>query len=211
MRLEDLFERIKEELRATWERVQSSSLYVQFMERFEELDPKVQRLIRYASAFLVLYFVLSFPLGWLSTASDNRAKYERNRHLIEGLLEVEAKMQSSPNISVDLDMSKVSADAKQTIESTGIAPDQITSSKMISDKERKMEFLPEGVSFEGVLIRVEKINVNQILDAGTRLQNLNPSAKLVEMDIQAAEENDHYYDVEYLLAGFKGATEAKEK
>lgn len=206
MKLEDLFERLKDELKMTWDRIQNSSLYIQSKERYEELSPNVQKALKYAGSFFVLYFVLSFPLSWLSQASENRTDYEENRELIESLLEVQNELKNSLDVNININPSELQSTIQQMLGNSNLTQDQIKSTSLANSQTRKLDFLPENVSYVGVLVNIEKMNLSQILDIGVKLKNLTKSTKLIEMDIQKNKENDHYFDVEFLIAGFTGAS-----
>ncbi len=53
--------------------------------KFESQTPTVQKAIVIGGIALLALFLLSFPMGYLSTSGDNMAGFAENRRLIQGL------------------------------------------------------------------------------------------------------------------------------
>lgn len=204
MKLDELKERLVDEAKISLDRLQNSSLYIQLKEKFDELSPNVQKTIKYASAFFLVYFIFSFPIGWMNQASSHQEKYEANRKLIESLLQVQNDLKNSPNININISPNQLKSQLNLAIEKMGISKEQLSATEVINNQNRKLDFLPKNISYVGLSIKFSNLNLTQILDIGTKLQNLNPDAKLIEMNVNESAKSDHYYDVEYMIAGFTG-------
>ncbi len=205
MRFDDIKEQIIESAKFYTEKVKESSVFIQAQEKYEELNPNVQKLIRYGAVFLLVYFIFSFPLSWNNQAKDNLAKYQKNRGLIEDLLNIQTEIKNAPDVKTKIDANVLQTQTSEMIEKVGLAKEQVTSSSIVTSAQREFTFIPKDINYVGVQIVLSKLNLTQILDIGTKLQNLNTDAKLIELSMNANKDDNHYYDVTYLLASFTGA------
>jgi hypothetical protein len=144
-------------------------------------------------------------LAWRNQANDNLEKYQKNRDLIEDLLNVQVELQNAPDVNTNVNPSQLQAEATDVLDKSGLAKEQITSTSLVTSAQRQFTFIPKEINYVGVQIVLNKLNLTQILDIGTKLQNVNNSAKLIELDMSANKDDNHYYDVTFLLASFTGA------
>ncbi len=205
MSFDDIKEQVVESAKFYIEKVRENPLFIQAQEKYEELSPNVQKLIRYGAAFLLVYFVFSFPISWNNEANENLAKYQKNRGLIEGLLNIQTEIKNAPDVKTKVDATFLQTQTNELIEKIGLAKEQVTSSSIVTSAQREFTFIPKGINYVGVQIVLNKLNLTQTLDIGTKLQNINNDAKLIELSMNANKDDNHYYDVTYLLASFTGA------
>ena len=67
-----------------------------------------------------------------------------------------------------------------------------------------------NIKQEGLKVELKKLNLNQIVDIGFGLENINEAVKMAGMDIVASVDNDHYFDVTFKLIRFSLDTAPKE-
>jgi hypothetical protein len=206
MRFEDIKEQLIDTAKFYLEKIKESPYFIQLQEKYEELSPNVQKLLKYAGAFMLVYFIFSFPLSWRNQANENIDKYQKNRKLIEDLLNVQVELQNAPDININVSGADLQAQTNEVIEKSGLGPDQIKPSTVITSAQRQFNFIPKEINYVGIEVVLSKLNLTQVLDIGTKLQNVNRSAKLIELDMQANKDDNHYYDVKFLLASFTGAS-----
>jgi hypothetical protein len=200
MKLDELKEQILDQLKALWEKIQESPLFIQLKEKYDELTPNAQKGVTAAAGFLVALFILSFPFGWISQSSDSLVKYERNRKLIEDFLKVQKDLQSAPNVPTTASAGQVQSAANDIIEKSGIGKTQIKFSGLGSSETPP--YLPSYIEYSSVRLQLEKLNLTQVLDLGVKFQNMNRLAKLMGLEMTANKEDNHYYDVNFNLAVF---------
>jgi hypothetical protein len=205
MRFEEIKEQLVDTSKFYWEKIRETPVFIQAQEKYEELSPNVQRLIKYGAAFFVIYFIFSFPLAWRNQANENLEKYQKNRDLIEDLLNVQVELQNAPDVNTKVNANQLQAETTDVLDKSGLSKEQITSNSVVTSTDRQFAFIPKEINYVGVQIALSKLNLTQILDIGTKLQNVNKSAKLIELDMSANKDDNHYYDVTFLLASFTGA------
>ncbi len=202
-KLEDLKEQALEQGRAYWEKIQESNIYIQLKEKYDELPSKYQKYIKYGAAFFIVYFVLSFPLGWLGESSNSINEYQKKRKLLSNILSVQSELQSAPQAPPSVDASSLESKVKSALENMNINEEQIketsaTPPRAVTDSN----ILPSGIRESSLQVRIEKLNLTQVVSVGRRLQNLSPGAKLIDMEVLANKEDDHYFDLRLRLASF---------
>lgn len=200
MKLDELKEQALDQLKATWERIQESPAFIQAKEKFDELTPNAQKGVTAAAGFLIAMIVLSFPLGWISQSTENLAKYEKNRKLIEDFLKVQKDLQTAPNVPTSASAGQIQSSAADLIEKTGISKTQIKFNGLGSTD--MPPYLPSYIEYSSVRLQLEKLNLTQVLDLGVKLQNMNRLAKLMGLEMTANKDDNHYYDVNFNLAVF---------
>ncbi|MCB0347813.1 MAG: hypothetical protein KDD37_03215 [Bdellovibrionales bacterium] len=205
MRFEELKEQTIESAKFYIEKIKENPAFIQAQEKYEELSPNVQKVIKYGAAFFFIYFVFSFPISWNNQANENLAKYQKNRGLIEDLLNIQSEIKNAPNVRTQVDGSQLQVQANDLIEKSGLAKEQVTSTSVVTSAQRKFTFIPEEINYVGVQVVLSKLNLTQVLDIGTKLQNVN-DAKLIELSMAANKDDNHYYDVTYLVASFTGSS-----
>lgn len=206
MRFEEIKEQAIDSAKFYWEKIKESPAFIQAQEKYEELNPNIQKLIKYGAAFFIVYFIFSFPLAWRNQANENLDKYQKNRDLIEDLLNVQVEAQNAPNVNTNVSSGQLQSQATEVLDKSGLAKEQITANTLVTSAQRQFSFIPKEINYVGVQIALSKLNLTQILDIGTKLQNVNNSAKLIELDMSANKDDNHYYDVTFLLASFTGAS-----
>lgn len=197
MNFEDLKEQFMSTVKNRWEQFQDSSLYNQAKDRFENLSPVMQKLTLVGVAALVLYIILSIPLGYISTSNERVAEFETNRQLIRDLLKVSREVQDVPNIQPAPPMEVIQSRISQEIQNARLLPEQVKDSSVVTDTS---ELIPQNLSQGTVKISLAKLNLRQVLDLGFQFQNINPSVKLKDVAVVANAEDARYFDVTYKLA-----------
>lgn len=194
LNLDDLKEQIGGQLRQTWEKFEETSLYNQIRDRFENLNPVMQKLVLAGSVALVCLLFLSFPWGHYSSSSTQVEDFQSKRELIRDLLKTSKDAGASPSIPVPPSLEAARGQIEGQLRLSQLIPEQIKpiefateSSKIISDK-----------MISGMLkISLAKLNLRQIVDIGYQIQNINPSLKMKDLIIEANAQDSKYFDVVY--------------
>jgi len=197
MAFEDLRENLQSELKNQWEKFQESSLYIQIKERYENLTPVMQKLTLAGLSLILIYTVLSFPLGFFSQSSQSVSEFEDRRQLLRDLLKSSKEAQESPDFSVPPPMESFKSQVEGEIKAARLLPEQVLD---VSLAGNNLQLIPEQLS-QGILqIHLGKLNLRQILDLGYKFQSLSPSVKMMDLSMEANEQDHRYYDVTYRMA-----------
>lgn len=197
MTYEDLKELAISSAKNAWEQTQESSLYQQARDRFENLSPVLQKLSVFFAALLLILIFLSFPWGSFSNSASSVTQFEEKRSLIRDLLKVSRDANETPDIPAPPDMESLKMRAQNYLQTAQLLPEQIKSVEISAEHSA----LIPAVLTKGILnIKLEKLNIRQIVDIGYQLQTISPSVKMKDLIIEANQQSKLYFDVIYKLA-----------
>lgn len=196
MNLDDLKEQLSTIGQRIHERLEEQPTYVQLKERFDGLSPQMQKLTLMGVGGLIWLFVLSIPWGWTSNADLSIETFESRRALVRDLLRVSRESADVPAIPPPPPVEALRPDIESRLRSISLLPEQI---KAIDVGSSRSQLLPLDKSSGALTVQVTKLNVRQVVDAGTQLARLNPSIKMTALEIKANAEDKRYFDVTYRL------------
>lgn len=200
MNFADLREQLVERLQVLWARIQDSSTYINLKERFDNLTPTGQKLCMAGAALFAVVLILYTPLSYLGTSSDNIDSFISKRELTRKLFKV-SRAGTTPLDSANA--SEIKDRVDNELKEVGLTSAQIAGVQTMSANDLKqITFAGPPIRQEGVQVKLNKLNLKQIIDIGYRLQNIHPAAKLAALNITANAADKHYYDVTMEIATF---------
>ena len=194
---EDIKEQIQNTLKNQWEQFQESSLYIQVKERYENLTPQMQKLTLWGSAVLAILIVLSLPISYYSESATYVSEFEEKRQLVRDLLKTSRESQESPDLAVPPSMEQLKSQVDAQIQSARLVPEQILGTQIIPASSK---LIPNTLSEGTLKISLAKLNLKQLIDLGYQFQSLNPSVKMLDLQIEANRLDPRYFDVTYKMA-----------
>lgn len=197
MAFEELREQFQTESKARWEQFQESSVYISIKEKYENLSPAMQKITLAGIVLVLLYLVLAIPLGMYTQSSSYVTEFEDKRELIRDLLKSSREAQESPNLAVPPPVEALKGQIESQLQMAKLLPEQNGGTEVLMDKPR---IIPGNLS-QGVLsVKLNKLNIRQILDLGHQFQTLNTSVKMTDLVMQANAQDPRYFDVVYKMA-----------
>jgi hypothetical protein len=196
MALEELRERLISEAKGQWEKFQETSLYIQITEKYENLNPAMQKLSIVAVVLFVLYLVMAVPLGSFSNSMDSVAHFEETRGLIRDMLKATRESQDSPDIATPPDNDFIQNRIQSELTSSRLLPEQIKGTTAVNEPSTLIPANLVGGMFR---VSLAKLNLRQVVDIGYQLQSINPSVKLDDLVMTANAQDPRYFDVNYKL------------
>lgn len=196
MNLDDLKEQLQGIVRKIGDTLEEQPTYVQLKERFESLSPRMQKLTILGGCIFAWLIVLSIPWGWNSNAQLSVENFESRRSLIRDLLKVSREAADVPNIPPPPPIESLRGDIEGRMRSVNLLPEQI---KGIENASSTSRLLPAEKSTGSLNIVLSKLNVQQVVEAGTQLTRISPSIKMVGLQMKANAEDRRYFDVTYRL------------
>lgn len=196
MNLDDLKEQLQGLARKIGDTLEEQPTYVQLKERFDSLSPRMQKLTILGACVLGWLIILSIPWGWNSNAQLSVETFESRRALIRDLLKISREAAEVPNIPPAPPLESLRGDIEGRMRSVNLLPEQIKSIENASSTSR---LLPAEKSTGSVTITLSKLNVQQVVEAGTQLTRLSPSIKMVGLQMRSNTEDRRYFDVTYRL------------
>ena len=203
MAFDELREKVKDQVVEKWEEVKESSAFISLKEKYDDLTPNAQILIKGVGVFFAGSLVFMLIFGFFSEANQRINEFEETKQTIREMLRLKRDIAQAPRIPSPPPESALKSQVDRVIESFNLDPvqiDEITVQEFKSDP--KSDLVPRSVRQAGVLVSLKQLNLNQVVDVGFRLQNINSAAKLTAVDMKPSEENDHYFNVMYTLIGY---------
>lgn len=205
MNLFDVRDQILETFKNLWERIVQSTVFNNIRERYEVLPAATQRLILYIAGGATVLFLIYLPMSFFVSASGRVAEFEETRTLLRELLKttgLEDLSRLAPSISAEQIRTQVDA----LLAESQLTPEQISSMEPF-EGDRNSSVVPRGVkniNQQGLVVKLKKLNVNQIQDIGYRLQTMQPQeVKLMGLEVaRTPGEKFPYFDVEFKLVNY---------
>lgn len=203
MIIDDIKDQLAERAQALWSRVQESSAYIQLRERFENLSPNAQKGVLIGGAAFLVFIVISIPWSYFSSSSDYVTEFEEKRELIRELYQVNREATAVSTGMDPLDGSGLRDRAQNVLTESRIGAEQnLGVSDYPVGKPPADPSIPASVVQKGAEVKVAKLNLQQIVDIGYKLQTIHPSVKMTGLEVEANREDPHYFNVIYKIVTF---------
>lgn len=197
MNFDDLKERFLAELKASWEKINESSLYIKFREFYDSLNPQRQIAFNISAAFFILLLVFSVPYGFYSSANEMILDFEYKRDLTRDLITSTRESKKNSTFSNPPDLMQLQSQAQSIIQQAQLLPEQTLS---VSTTEEKSSLLPGSLQQGLLIVRLSKLNLRQVIDIGTELQGIHSGVKMTSFQMELNSTDARYIDATYTLS-----------
>lgn len=197
MNLNELKEKLRADAQVTWEKFQDSPVYSQLKDRYDNLSPAMQKLAIFGSVALLLLVLLSTPMGSYTNAGIQEQEFLERRQLIRDFLKAQRSSQDLPNLPAAPPTETLRAQIQGQATMARLIPDQIGS---VEEVRKASSLIADNLLSTQLQVSYKKLNLRQVIDLGTQLQNLSPSVKLKDMNMIASTTHPQYFDVDFLVA-----------
>ena len=196
MTLEELKENLTSSLKQSSERFKETSLYHQLSDRFENMKASQQKMAILMSVALVGILLFFIPVTSLLSSKSSIVEFESQRELIRDLIKVQREVQEVPNLPEPPSLDSMRSIAEAKVKEANLLPEQIKSIESGSPSSRLIS--PNHLQ-SGLSVSLNKLNIRQIVDIGSKLQDINPSVKILDLIIDPNVQDSRYFDVTYRL------------
>ncbi len=205
MNLEDLKDRLKNDLLKTQERLEENSTYLSLRDRYQSLGPAAQKAVSAGAVTVLLLIILSIPFGQYSVSNDTVTEFEGKRALIRDLFKVQKETNDVPEIAAPPPAAAVKARVESDLQGARLLPEQMKGVTVLppTDSDLIKAHQNDGV----VEVNLGQLNLRQVVDLGAQFQNISPSVKMKDLIVQASTKDPRYFDVIYRLVVLKVAQE----
>lgn len=201
MAFEELQERLVSQAKATWEKVEESSLYNQVKDRFENLSPLMQKVVLSVAAAITALFLFSFPLGFYSESDQTLSEFETRRNLTRELLKTARDASQAPPLSGTPDSADLQSRIQSQLENSQLLPEQIRSVQTVA---LPASMIPQNALAYGMEVSLAKLNLTQVVAIGHQLGMIDSTTtKIKDMEMVPNAQDARYLDVIYRLVTFK--------
>jgi hypothetical protein len=197
MNFEELRDRAKEAFQTQWQKFQETATYAQFKEKYDDMPPTQQTLLKIAGLLVALVILIFPPYSWYQSSSNNLASFEDNRGLLKQVLHIGRQMQETPEIIPQLSTGEVKARINGVIGTLQLMPDQVKGIVEGPFAARPgSKLIPKPLTTQGVDVTLDKLNLRQVVDLVYRVQALKDAGiRIFSMDLSRAQGETHYYAV----------------
>lgn len=196
MNLDELKDKLVSQGRASWEKIQDSSAFGQIRDHYENLTPSMQKLAVLGSITLIALLILSVPLSNFNQSSNSVDEFEGKRETIRELLKVSHESSEIPNIQQAPPAAALRSRIDEEIKMAQLMPEQ---NKGINSSASRSQLIPENLTESTLEIKLNKLNLRQVIDLGTKFQSISSSVKLKDLIVTANMEDGRFLDVVYQL------------
>lgn len=199
MAFEELRERISDQTSNILAQIKESSVYNNLKEKFDILPVTQQNAIMAVVGITFAGILIMIPYSSLNTSWENENLFTEYRDLMRELLRsstIKDTQSKRVGFSASRAMSGLRGELRLHVleeQIASIQPFNITKAPRV---------IPSQIDAEGLRIRVNQLNLRQIIKVGYAIQNESDNSQLFNIDIKVNPENDHFFDVTYELIGF---------
>ncbi len=200
MDIESLKEQLQDNFALYKNRVEDSEVYIVLKERYDNLAPNIQNLIKYSALAMVCYILYSIPASFVNSAQEKMSFFEENRQLTRELIRAGRIAKT-----VQVPPPAPSASALTTKVNSILTEEQVLEEQKLASNTLKQvaskTIVPKSIEQQGVKTSVKQVNLRQLVRIGEALNQID-SSKLMNIAIQADAKDPHYYSVDYEVAAF---------
>ena len=191
MNVDELKERIQTELQKTRDTIEETPIYIELRDKYENLTPQQQKGVVWGTIAVVLLLLFSIPLSYFQASGDAISTFKETRALIRDMLKTHKEAQEGPEIPIPPPIDSLKSQIESQLQSAQLLPEQM---KGASVEPASGNFVNANLTEGIVKISLADLNLRQIVDLGYQVSSITPSAKLKDLQIQAAATHG-YFDV----------------
>jgi hypothetical protein len=205
MALEDVKDNVRDQIKAIWGRIRETDAYLQLSEKYQSLSPTGQKLSMAGVIFVGFLLVMAVPYSFYSGSQSSIEEYEGKRDTVRQLFKVNREAAGLPPAPPPVTSNDLQTMARQQLTNARLAPDQIVG---VNESPANVPGIAKTIDQAGVQVSLAKVNLKQIVDIGSDLQNMQNTARMMGLEIKASAADPHYYDVIYKIVAFSAKPEA---
>ncbi|MDE0151195.1 MAG: hypothetical protein OXK80_01695 [Bdellovibrionales bacterium] len=197
--MESIKNLLKNIFEAVYDKIKDSAVYNTLLEKYYNLELPVQRGMKYSFTALMALLVVSLPLSILKDSLDATKEFKEKKQLIFDLI----KSESNQFVVQGLNSSDFDRKVSQITERLNLSADHKV---QISSYYFSKQLLPKHLrtlSYTGKQIKISGINIEEVMDIGQLLNNIDPSVKLMHLKITEIEGQENYFSATYSILHFQ--------
>lgn len=197
MAFEDLRENLKNQFVQLGERITNSRLYSILSERYENLNSNQQRLVKIVSFLLAVGLFVYFPMDYFMVSFENETAFEDKRKTIKDIVKSEREVSALPDIPRPLPAESVKSNIESQLKEMNLLPEQIKQVNV--NYQPTAGLVPQNKMQYGIDITVNKINLKQLTNLGSKLQIIHPAVKIKDLIVTLNREDARYLNADFHL------------
>jgi type II secretory pathway component PulM len=177
--LEELREKLKQELQTSLEKFQESDLYNKIRERYLGLNPRSQKWVKFGALGALALFVFSRPISQFFEAGQYLQRAEELKLLQKDLVKVEREKLGLPSFEGSSDLQGVRDQMDQKLQTLKLLPSQIRALVTKAPEVIPAMTFSSEASFSrnqilGVIeVSLAQLNLRQVVEIGQSLEQIS--------------------------------------
>ncbi len=202
MNFDDIKDRLREAFQTLSGRVRESTAWNQLMEKYADLPPQGQKAALAGTGVIFALFMLMIPSCVFLSSMTNITDFEDKKQLMRDLYRTHREASALPPPPLSMSGSELQNRVQSVLSGAGLQPEQLGGVQEFDNKPKSSGWIPKSLDQAGVAVTVRKLNLEQIVDIGQRLQRMQATAKMTGLEVRAQSEDPHYFDVVYKIVAF---------
>jgi len=197
--MESIKNLLKNIFEMVYDKFKDSALYNTLLEKYDNLELPVQRGIKYSFLALGVLLAVSLPLSILKNSLDSTKEFKEKKQLIFDLI----KSESNQLVVQGLKPSELDQKISYITEKLNLSADQ---KLQISSYYFSKQLLPKhlrALNYTGKQIKITGINIEEVMNIGQLLNDIDSSVKVVHLKITEIKDQDHYFSAIYSILHFQ--------
>ncbi len=192
MALNELRDRLGQQLKDLGSKIQESALFQSLKEKFDDLPTNQQKIVVVLLVAVISFFVFSFPYENWSNSSQAVTEFEERRQLIRDLLKVTKETSELPSFPPAPELGQIKTDIELRLQQMQLVPEQIAGVNV--EMPSNSNLIPMGRQDGGIKVILKKLNLRQAVDITSQLQSMETAIKLKNLSIDSNLQDPRYLD-----------------
>ena len=176
-------------------KIKDSAFYNILIEKYENLDPYYQKWIKEGFIFLsgLLVTILIFSIFFSSAHKSEEFKVKKT--LVNQMIQIPVSI----GISAPITAIQWNEKINQLIDDLSLSDDQIVKIAPYRPSQSKIPQSLKSLTHIGKKIQIEGLNIQEIMDIGYALDQMDSSVKLTQLQIEQVSFITHYFKATYFV------------
>lgn len=187
-----------------WERLKSRVLedpyFNSLKEHYETLPSTAQKSILIGTTLLFFLFLIYIPFGYFQAANEYEEKYNTYRSALRDLLKTGKPDQVNALSTQRGDLEGLKSRIANKLNNFNLMNGQIQPVEVLQESTGSLARPP--IQEEVFLIKLNKLNLDQILQIGSDINRSFSDLKMTGISLTADKEKADYFNTEYRLSKF---------
>ena len=178
-----------------------SPLFYFIKEKYDNLSSFYRKALHIISLLILVCILFYYPVSHLYSSWSNIKSSKTKKNLTQSLLDLSSTKQTSSSQAYTSDRDPVQF-INQRIITLQIPKNQIKGVKKSDVTSQKPSTLSSTTKIQTVEVKMENLNLKEIIKYGHQLEQLSKNIKLTNLHIIENPEKDNYFNVSYILSFF---------
>lgn len=196
--MESIKNLLKNIFETVYDKIKDSSLYNILLEKYENLELRVQRGIKYSASTLGALLVISIPLSLLKNSLDATNEFKEKKQLIFDLI----KSESSQFVVQGMSSSEFDRQISNIIDRLALSADHKAQIFPYYFSKKLLPKRLKTLGYSGKQLKISGLNIEEVIDIGQLLINIDPSVRLVHLKVIEMKDKENYFSATYSLLHF---------